>query len=144
MNILQQQHVFLVAGPGRRKCYNMVMLMLQLFAWWYVRGWQDIARASGTRLIRVAHLFSVPILMRTLWAPWRRIITYPGASIDAKLRAIGDNLVSRAIGFTVRLLVLITAALILLLTATVGLIVILLWPLIPPAALFFLGKGLVG
>lgn len=122
----------------------MVMLMLQLFTWWYVRGWEDIVRGSGTRLVRVAHLFSVPILVRTLWAPWRRIITYPGASIDAKLRAIGDNLVSRAIGFTVRILVLVAAGVILLLTALLGLVLTVVWPLIPPAAVFFTLKGLIG
>lgn len=120
------------------------MLFFQLLTWWYGRGWQDTARNAWLRLIRVAHLFSVPILVRTLWAPWRRIITYPGASIDAKLRAIGDNMVSRVIGFSVRMLVLIAAGLILLLTSVLGMVLVVLWPLVPPAIPFFIVKGLLG
>ena len=53
--------------------------------------------------------FSVIQLTRTLFAPWRRIITYPGASIDEKFKAWGDNVFSRMIGFVVRLGVLIAA-----------------------------------
>jgi hypothetical protein len=122
----------------RSRCYNNVMLVLELFSWWFGQGWQQVAKNSGRRLVRVANLFSVPILLRTLWAPWRRIITYPGASIDAKLRAMGDNLVSRFIGFTVRLLVLLTAAIMLIGLCVIGVISIILWPLVP-----FLIAGLI-
>jgi hypothetical protein len=122
----------------------MVMVMLQLFSWWFGQGWQQVAKNSWTRLVRVSHIFSVPILLRTLWAPWRRIVTYPGASIDAKLRALGDNLVSRAIGFTVRILVLVAAGLVLVLTATAGAIAVILWPLVPLAVPVLLLKGILG
>lgn len=122
----------------------MVMLILELLTWWYGQGWLQVAHSFGKRLTRVAHLFSVPILLRTLWAPWRRIITYPGAGLDARLRAFGDNLVSRCIGFTVRMLVLVAAALILLLTAVGGIILIVLWPVIPLLVPLFVVKGAVG
>ena len=109
----------------------MVMVIYSLLSWWFAQGWSGIIRSFSERLVRVSHLFSLPILIRTLGSPWRRIITVPGASIDAKLRALGDNLVSRAIGFTVRMMVLITAALILLLTACYGALLVILWPLVP-------------
>jgi hypothetical protein len=109
----------------------MVMLILELFSWWFVQGWQQVAKKAARHMEAVSHVFSVPILLRTLLAPWRRIITYPGAGLDAKLRAFGDNLVSRCIGFTVRFLVLLTAGVILLLTAIYGLVSIVLWPFIP-------------
>lgn len=81
----------------------------------------------------MSHLFSVPILLRTLLAPWRRIITYPGASLEARLRAAGDNSISRLVGFTVRTTVLIAAGVMLVLTATVSLMFIVAWPLVPLA-----------
>ncbi len=99
---------------------------------------------GGKRIVRVSHLFSLPILLRTLWAPWRRIISYPGAGLDAKLRAVGDNMVSRVIGFTVRVLVLITACLIVLLTSVLQLIFVILWPLLPVAIIAFIIKGVIG
>lgn len=109
----------------------MVMLLMQLLSWWYGRGWKRSAMSVRKHLTGVSHLFSVPILLRTLWSPWRRIVSYPGASIDAKLRALGDNMVSRMIGFTVRLLVLFTAGISLLVTSLGGIMVIIAWPLVP-------------
>ena len=99
---------------------------------------------SGQRLIRVSHLFSLPILLRTLWAPWRRIISYPGAGLDAKLRAIGDNLVSRVIGFSVRVLVLLTACIMLALTLCFQFLIVLIWPLVPLLVVTLFVKGIVG
>ena len=120
------------------------MLIVQLFTWWYGPGWLQIVKNFWSRLIKVSHIFSVPILLRTLLAPWRRIITYPGAGLDAKLRALGDNLVSRAIGFNVRMLVLISAGLILLLTAFGGALLIIIWPLVPLLIPVLLLKGIMG
>lgn len=115
------------------------MVIVALLSWWYRQGWADVARRSQRNIIRISHVFSLPILLRTLFSPWRRIVTYPGASIDAKVRAFGDNLVSRAIGFNVRLLVLLTAACALLVTAFSSVLAMLTWPLLPltiPALLF--------
>lgn len=130
-----------VCFDNNRKCYNVVMLILDMFSWWYVQGWLQVAKNAWHRMIRVSNMFSVPILLRTLWAPWRRIITYPGASLEAKLRAFGDNLVSRCIGFTVRLLVLLTAGILLVLTGGLGVAAVICWPLVPLVVLGSLVKG---
>ncbi len=122
----------------------MVMLIYALFSWWYGQGWRDAARRAWRRLAGVSHLFSVPILLRTLWAPWRRIVTVPGSGFDAQLRAMTDNLVSRVVGFTVRIVVLIAAACILLVTALVGIMHVLLWPLVPIGIPLLIIKGIIG
>lgn len=114
-----------------------------MFIWWYGQGWRRVYREAADRVVRVAHLFSVPILVRTLWSPWRRIVTLPGASFDAKLRAFGDNMVSRTIGFTVRILVLFTAAIILLFTGLAGILYVLAWPLVPIAIPLLVVRGLL-
>jgi hypothetical protein len=120
------------------------MIALEILTWWYRQGWLQIAKNAQMRFTKVSHLFSVPILLRTLFAPWRRIITYPGASIEAKFRAMGDNLVSRVVGFSVRALVLFSAGLMLLLTIVAAVIQLVAWPLIPPAIVVFLIKGIIG
>jgi len=66
-----------------------------------------------------------------MFAPWRRIITPPGSSLDQRLKAIADNMVSRAVGFTVRLMALLAAALILAGYTVFGGILVVLWPLLP-------------
>lgn len=123
------------------RCYNKVMLTLELFTWWFGQGWLLVIKGAGQRLVRISNVFSVPTLLRTLFAPWRRIITYPGASIDAKLRALSDNMVSRLIGFTVRILVLITALLTIVVMAGIGAMSIVVWPLVPILTLVLLIKG---
>ena len=120
------------------------MIALEILTWWYSQGWTQVAKNAEKRFTKVSHLFSVPILIRTLFAPWRRIITYPGASIQAKFHAMGDNLVSRVVGFSVRSLVLFTAGIMLLLTAVVGLLQIIAWPLVPLAIGAAVIKGIVG
>ncbi len=122
----------------------MVMLVREFFTWWYTRGWaqvvHDLRRRTGTTL----QMFSVPGLVRTLFAPWRRIVTNPGASLEAKMRAMGDNLISRGVGFAVRFFTLIAAGVTLAVVIVSGVLLIIVWPLLPvgvPAALIL---GLLG
>jgi hypothetical protein len=91
----------------------------------------------------LAEAFSLKILLRTLFAPWKRIITAPGAGLDAKLQAMGDNLVSRFVGFTVRFVVLLTAAIAFVAFCLVGLAELIVWPLVPLAGVALIVKGLL-
>lgn len=120
------------------------MIAIEILSWWYRQGWRLVAQNVESRFFKVSHMFSVPILLRTLFAPWRRIITYPGASINARFRAAGDNLVSRMVGFSVRALVLFSAGVMLLLTASVGLLQLVVWPLIPLLIIAAVIKGIIG
>lgn len=124
--------------------YNEAMIALEIFTWWYRQGWAQVAKNAEQRFFKVSHMFSVPILVRTLFAPWRRIITYPGATIDARLHAMGDNLVSRFVGFSVRAMVLLTAGIMLSFTAAAALVQLIVWPLIPPAIVITLVMGIFG
>ncbi|CAN5360452.1 hypothetical protein BH09PAT4_BH09PAT4_04750 [soil metagenome] len=106
-------------------------MIFELLHWWYGRGWELMITQALHRLGNLGAAFSVSILLRTLFSPWRRIISYPGAGLDARLRAMLDNLVSRAVGFVVRLLVLLTVAILGVLAVLVGLLQILIWPVFP-------------
>lgn len=121
----------------------VVMLVLSFFSWWYGHGWAQVAANVRTRLQGISDAFSVGQLLRTLFAPWRRIITYPGSSLAERFRAWGDNLFSRIVGFIVRLIVLLAALVIVLLTAVYSLIELVLWPLLPVAIPGCLIAGLV-
>lgn len=116
------------------------MLALEFFSWWYSQGWALLARNIRRRIIRTSHLFSLPILIRTLFAPWKRIITDPGSGLEAHVRAATDNIVSRFIGFSVRILVLFTAGVILLFVCLSAIIELVIWPVIPLAIIFAIIK----
>ena len=107
------------------------MLLVAFVQWWYGPGWRDAADRLLTRIRETYLTFSVPILLRTMFAPWKRIITYPGRSIGEKFRAGIDNLVSRVIGFCVRLLALLAATALILLYVILGGVLLMVWPVVP-------------
>jgi hypothetical protein len=119
------------------------MLALSFFSWWYGRGWRQVATSFGSRIRGIADAFSVSQLSRTLFSPWRRIITPPGAGLSAKFKAWGDNIVSRAVGFVVRLLVLIAALIAVVLVGALTLGELIAWPFLPIAVPILIVKGLI-
>lgn len=112
--------------------------MLEFVKWWYGPGWAGVVTNIKARAETLSDMFSVSILLRTLFSPWRRIITYPGAGLDAHFRAMLDNLVSRFIGFMVRVCVLIAAGVGFSVLLIASLVELVLWPLLP-----LVGIGLV-
>jgi hypothetical protein len=119
------------------------MFVLDLLSWWYGSGWAGVIGATQRRLQGLNEAFSAHILLRTLFAPWKRIVTAPSGALDAKLQALGDNLVSRAVGFTVRFFVLLTAGLAFTALCIVGLAELIVWPLLPLVAVGLIVKGVL-
>lgn len=120
------------------------MMALEFFRWWYTHGWTLAFVRLRNKLTGIEQAFSVGILLRTLFAPWRRIITYPGDGIGAHFRAMIDNLVSRFIGFMVRIFVLIGAGVTGLIFGCFALLACVLWPLLPPLAIGALVWSIAG
>ena len=76
------------------------------------------------------HFFSVGVLARTLFAPWRRIVSFkeePGFSIAEFLERLSFNIISRIIGFLVRLALIVWGLFAELAMALMGLLVLLVW-----------------
>lgn len=111
--------------------------------WWYGAGWRDAARRVPARLRSIYLSFSVPILLATMFAPWRRIITPGGGSLGQRGRALVDNLVSRVVGFVVRLLALVSAGLLVAVTAVGGGLLLVIWPLLPVLGVVMIVWGLL-
>ncbi|HET8991911.1 MAG TPA: hypothetical protein VFN31_02655 [Candidatus Saccharimonadales bacterium] len=111
--------------------------------WWYREGWAEVAKSLNKRAVNVAQVFSVNQLLSTLFAPWRRIITYPGASLQDKFRAWTDNIFSRTIGFVIRVFVLIVAFLMTVVISLLTIIELILWPLLPIGIIGGLIAGLI-
>ncbi|HSX02436.1 MAG TPA: hypothetical protein VLI05_03945 [Candidatus Saccharimonadia bacterium] len=119
------------------------MFVIGFLQWWYGPGWRD----AGQRVVEMARQtylnFSVPILLRTLLAPWRRITSSSDGSLEQRARAMLDNVVSRAVGFGVRVIALVTALVMILLIGLGGGLLVLLWPILPPLSLILVAGGLV-
>ena len=119
------------------------MLLASFFSWWYGRGWREVLTGFGGRIRGVAATFSVDQLLKTLFAPWRRIISYGGDAFADRVRAWFDNIFSRAVGFVVRLIVLFTALIVIVAVTVFTLIEIIIWPLLPLAVPILIIAGLV-
>ena len=125
------------------KWYNLLMLVMSWLGWWYGSGWRNVLGGLRERLRRIYLSFSVPLLLATLMAPWRRIISAPGGSLGQQLRAMVDNTVSRFVGFIVRILALIAAGLMMGFISIGGLILVVIWPFIPVAGVIFILIGVI-
>lgn len=112
-------------------------MVIALFQWWYGAGWRRRAFFVRDRLIRVMDAFSIDLLLKTLFSPFRQISADSSEGpIGVRLRAWADRMVSRVVGAVVRLLT-ITAGLIILFGCVVwGVATLLVWPLIPLLPVF--------
>lgn len=119
-------------------------MFVEFVSWWYGRGWLEAWKTAGSWVKKVQLTFSIPLLVRTLFSPWKQIISMPGRSIEAKFRAVIDNLVSRTIGFFVRLFALLAAGVIMLFAAIIGFVVAILWPTIPIIFLYCAFRSITG
>jgi hypothetical protein len=108
------------------------MMIVALFSWWYGAGWARAAKRVGQRMEMMLEAFSVALLLRTLFSPFRQISAgQVRGSFDAQVRAMGDRLFSRFFGAFVRSLFILIGLGGAGLAGLFGLIEIIVWPVIP-------------
>ncbi len=120
------------------------MYFVDLLKWWYGAGWMEQWQLVGKRVSTLAQTFSGGTLLRTLFAPWKQIVTEKSANdgIEEKFRALGDNLMSRTVGFFVRIFTLIAAAVSIIVFGMVNTAIAVAWPLAPLASIALIAKAL--
>lgn len=117
--------------------------MITYLYWWYLEEPAYIWRAIRIVTKKVFFSFSVPLLLRTLFDPWRRDVTYKeNASLQDLFNIWIGNLISRLVGFILRLVTIFTG---IFLTIIVFLILIFLyaaWLLMPAIIVFLFYTGI--
>lgn len=111
----------------------MLMLVISFFQWWYGRGFSEYLARFVDGLRDAADFFSIRLLLRNMFAPFRQIAAErrDNLPLDARIRAWLDLLISRMVGATVRFMILIAGTIVLIVRVAVGLAVGLLWPMMP-------------
>lgn len=107
------------------------MFVILLLSWWYGRGWFWLAGLISKNLKEINEAFSVGILLKTLFSPWKQIQS--PTSFKNFIQASVDNLVSRFVGAAVRSLMLLGAFLSSAFVAVAGIAALIIWPLLPIA-----------
>ncbi len=96
-------------------------LNIYLRRWYFLMAW-------------VIHFFSLPLLLPSLFSPWKRLIDdedTPGFSFERFFRQVSFNLISRGIGATVRIFLFVFGVMALLPAFLIGLIGLIVWILVP-------------
>jgi hypothetical protein len=119
-------------------------MLFEFFRWWYGPGWVFAWHECFSWVKSVQRTFSADVLFRTLFSPWKRIVSVPGRSLDEKFRAALDNLFSRVIGFFVRFFTLIGALIGILIAGIAGLVLAISWPAVPILMIYLLVRAVAG
>lgn len=107
-------------------------MIVALLEWWYGDGWRGQWRQIGERMMSTAQFFSLQLLANTLFQPYRQISvgTVKGPA-NVILRAFIDRLVSRFIGFLLRMTIIIVGLIVIAVIGLVSVLWVIAWPLLP-------------
>jgi hypothetical protein len=113
--------------------YERDPFFLAYIKWHYGQGLRELFGVAGNFLWFVSHFFSFKLLLKTLFAPWKRLgETYGGGfDLSAFASAIIINSLMRAVGFVSRTLVLLVGLLSYLLVLVFSFFIFIIWILAP-------------
>lgn len=116
----------------------MLSVMVIFWRWYYEEAMRDILTGWKNFIIFSLEYFSIPLLLKTLFAPWKRDITRKPRGLDLKklFEYITFNLISRGLGFIVRFLTICVGILFFFFVVIAGAVFFLIWIFLP---LIFVG-----
>ncbi len=111
----------------------MLMYVLALVSWWYGSGWLDQVSLVKRRFSSVADKYSLGLLVKTLFMPFKQLDAYAGGggSLDSRFRSWLDRLISRCIGAMIRTTMIFIGALVLIVEALMAVLRLVVWPTLP-------------
>lgn len=121
------------------------MVIVGIITWWYSAGFVQALRSVGVRLAGLFDFFSIDLLFKTLFSPFRQI---SAGSVDGplgvQLQAFFDKLISRLIGAVVRTVVIFVGIVCLVAMLVLSAFYLLVWLLMPFIPLVGLTLALTG
>jgi len=109
------------------------MLILVFWEWYYGEAVKNVLTAWKNFILFAVNYFSIPLLFKTLFVPWKRDFTKKPRGLDFKklFEYIAFNLISRGVGFLARFSMIILGAIFLILVIIFGAIFFVLWLVLP-------------
>jgi len=124
---------------------NMENIFFQWFSWRFLEMPREILKVWKNHLAFNLRFFSVPLLIKTFFAPWRKYEMSYGKGLDPGrfLEAIFSNLIFRTIGAVMRFFLIVFGIVSEILIFAVGLLVFLFWFVLPLFLIFLLSFGML-
>jgi hypothetical protein len=121
------------------------MFIVGILSWWYGAGLITRISAVRGRIASIMDYFSIDLLLRTIFSPFKQISAGGVAgSMAQKWRALVDRLFSRCIGAVVRLLLIIVGVVGIIGTIVIGTLLIVAWLFVPVLPLVGVILTLIG
>jgi len=120
-------------------------IILQFWTWYYTTAVKGLIHIWKNFIIFIKQYYSIPLLLKTLFYPWRRDITKyrRGFSFKFFFETLSFNLISRSIGFIVRFFAVITGVICLLAVIILGILALIIWIVLPVVLLLLIIIGLL-
>jgi len=100
--------------------------------WWFIDLPRKIIFVGYSYIFKLWRFFSINILFKTLFAPWKRdIIDTRGLSLQQRLEVWGMNMISRLIGFIIRFVTILVGLIYIFLVFLILVsffLLMMLWP----------------
>jgi len=118
----------------------MLSVIPIFWKWYYGKAINNILNGWKNFILFALEYFSIPLLFKTLFAPWKRDITKKPKGFNFKkiFEYFSFNLISIAIGFFIRFLAICVGILFLFLVIILGAILFILWLCLPLIFIVFL------
>jgi hypothetical protein len=111
--------------------------------WHYTRAFRDVSSFWMNIAWFVIHFFSIPLLLRTLFSPWKRVTTeHTKYGLEDLAETILFNIMSRVVGALIRSVLLIMGIVSLVVVLVAYVAFLTLWAVLPAVALFSLMSGI--
>jgi ATP-dependent Clp protease ATP-binding subunit ClpA len=114
-----------------RAVYHQSMEFLQ---WHYGKGIDFYIKRWAFTLKYITHYFSLPLLLATLFSPWKRLVsedTSPGFNFSKYFENLTFDLISRGIGAVVRITLFLAGLILLVIVLFGGAFGIVAWMVLP-------------
>ena len=107
-------------------------LFFEYSKWHYGRAYSSALVTGGNFMWFIVHFFSMPLLLRTLFSPWKRIQEeHDKQGLEDYFATIAVNVMTRVFGFCVRIFILFVGLSVLILGAVFILAWFIVWVFLP-------------
>lgn len=121
------------------------MILMDYIQWHYIRAFRSIWRVTNNFVYFFYHLFSIPLLVHTLFAPWKKMTEQKKkglASPGQVFERVFGNLLVRIVGALVRLATLSVGLLFCAGVFICGVLFTVFWVLMPVVMILALIVGI--
>jgi len=124
---------------------NFLRIFGLFFSWYYKDASKSILGIWRNFILFVSNYFSIVLLFKTLFAPWKMISESYGRGFDIGrfASALTLNLLSRTLGFIIRSVVIVMGFLAEIFVLIIGALVFVSWFFLPPILVWIFYRGII-